>query len=232
MRTWWLLAVTVAGLGGLGACTYAPDFASDKLVCGPGGTCPKGYACATDSKCWKTGETPGDGETGGSDGGTHPRHRRRDMDARLRSVPTSSDPRVGFVGTWAFTGGTLDGTCTDGSVVHRALTTADYMVINLGTTSSTVLAQYYCQTGWTMQLSSGNTMAVATSNQMCTQRTTDNTVNPPITTAYTWSALTFSFTKTGAMTGTSAGHLMGPFTASDNTMGSCDLTFTGPLTKN
>lgn len=220
MRTWWLLIVTVVVLGGLGACTYAPDFASDKLVCGPGGTCPKGYACATDNKCWKTGETPGDGGTGGAH-----------MDASS-DIPTSNDPRVGFVGTWAFTGGTLDGTCTDGSVVHRALTTADYMVINLGTTSSTVLAQYYCQNGWTMQLSSGNTMVVATSNQMCTQRTTDNTVNPPITTSYTWSALTFSFTKTGAMTGTSTGRLMGPFTASDNTSGSCDLTFTGPLTKN
>jgi hypothetical protein len=222
-----LLAVTAIVLGGIGSCTYSPDFANDKLVCGAGQTCPKGYACATDNKCWKTGETPGGG-TGGSDGGvagTGGAH----MDAGS-DVP-SNDPRTGFVGTWAFTGGTLSGSCTDGSVVQRPLTSTDYMVITLGTTASTVLAQYYCQTGWTMQLSSGNTMAVATSNQMCTQRTTDNTVNPPITTAYTWSAVTFSFTKTGASTGMSTGHLMGPFTASDNTSGTCDLSFTGPMTK-
>ena len=106
------------------------------------------------------------------------------------------------------------------------------VVITLGTTSSTVLAQYYCQTGWTMQLSGGNTMAVATSNQMCTQRTTDTSVNPPIDTAYTWSAVAFSFTKTGANTGMSTGHLAGPFTASDNTSGTCDLMFNGPLTRN
>ena len=175
-------------------------------------------------------EAPGGG-TGGSDGGTIPAPAAQHMDAGS-DLPNSNDPRDGFVGTWVFTSGTLNGSCTDGSVVQRPLTSTDYMVITLGTTASTVLAQYYCQTGWAMQLSGGNTMAVATSNQMCTQRTTDNTVNPPITTAYTWSALTFSFTKTGAMTGTSAGHLMGPFTASDNTSGTCDLSFTGPLTKN
>jgi hypothetical protein len=191
----------------------------------------------TDNKCWKAGETPGGGVgggigggVGGSDGGTQPGTGGAHMDASV-DVPITGDPRAGFVGTWAFTGGTLSGSCTDGSVVQRALTSTDYMVITLGTTASTVLAQYYCQTGWTMQLSSGNTMAVATSNQMCTQRTTDNSVNPPITTAYTWSAVTFSFTKTGASTGMSTGHLMGPFTASDNTSGTCDLSFTGPMTK-
>jgi hypothetical protein len=225
------LAIMVVALGAMGSCTYAPDFANDKLVCGQDGTCPKGYTCATsDNKCWKNGETPGGG-TGGSDGGTHPGTGGAHMDAGS-DVPISNDPRTGFVGTWTFTGGTLNGSCSDGSVVQRPLTSTDYMLITLGTTASTVLAQYYCQAGWTMQLSSGNTMAVAPSNQTCVQRTTDNTVNPPITTAYTWSAVTFSFTKTGANTGMSTGHLMGPFAASDNTSGTCDLSFTGPLTRN
>jgi hypothetical protein len=116
-------------------------------------------------------------------------------------------------------------------VVQNALTN-DYIVIGLGTTMSTLLAQYFCQTGWTMQLSGGDTMAVATSNQKCVQRTTDNSVTPPVTTSYTWSAVAFSFTKTNATMGTSTGHFMGPFTASDGTSGSCDLTFTGPLTRN
>ncbi len=222
----WLLAVAALLFGGLGACTYSPDFANDKLVCGPGGACPKGYTCdVTDYKCWKTGETPGG--SGGSDGGTNPGTGGAKTDAS-GDVPTSSDPRDGFVGMWTFTGGTMNGSCTDGSVVQNALT-GDYIVIGLGTTASTVLAQYRCQAGWTMQLSSGNTMAVATSNQKCMQQTTVGT--PPVTTTYTWSALAFSFTKVSAGMATTTGRFMGPFTATDNTTGSCDLTFSGPLSK-
>ena len=222
-----LLAVTAVVLAGLGACTYSPDFANDKLVCGPGGSCPKGYSCdVADQKCWKTGEAPG---SGGSDGGSNPGTGGAKLDAGS-DVPTSSDPRAGFVGTWTFTGGTMNGSCTDGSVVQSALT-GDYILIGLGTTASTVLAQYRCQTGWTMQLSGGNTMAVATSNQTCMQQTIFG--NPAVTTTYTWSALAFSFTKTSGSTATATGQFMGPFTASDSTMGgSCDLTFSGPLTKN
>ncbi len=218
------LVLATVLFGGGGSCTYTPDFANDTLVCGPARACPKGYSCATDNKCWKTGETPGG--SGGADGGTHP-------DAGTGGAPGDAggnDPRQGFVGTWTFNGGTLDGSCTDGSTIHGALT-GDYIVIGLGTTAATVLAHYYCDTGWTMQLSSGDTMAVATSNQTCVQRTTDSTATPPVSTAYTWSAVTFSFTKTSALTGMSTGHLMGPFSASDGTNGTCDLTFTGPLIK-
>ncbi len=222
-RTDGMLLVTVVVLGGaVGSCTYSPDFANDKLVCGPAMACPKGYACATDNKCWKIGETLGG--AGGSDGGTP------HMDASS-DVPTSNDPRQGFVGTWTFSGGTLDATCTDGSVLHRALT-GDYIVMKLGTVAATVLAQYYCDTGWTMQLSGGDTMAVATSNQKCTEKTTDSTVTPAVTTTYTWSAVVFTFTKTAAQAGMSTGHFMGPFSATDGTSGSCDVMFTGPMTKN
>jgi hypothetical protein len=230
-----LLFVAAAVLGGLAACTYAPDFGNDKLVCGAGQTCPKGYSCASDNKCWKTGESPGG--VGGSDGGTHADAGGAGgakMDASS-DVPISTDPRVGFVGTWGFTGGTVSGSCTDGSTFQRPLsgaTTNDYIVINLGTTASTILAQWYCQTGWTMQLSSGNTMAVATSNQNCVQRTTDNSVTPPVTTSFTWSPMTFSFTKLTATTAMTTGHFTGPFMDSNNVMGTCDLTFSGPLTKN
>lgn len=221
-----LLAITAVVLVGLGACTYAPDFANDKLGCDPSGACPKGYSCnVTDNKCWKTGETPGGG---GSDGGTNPGTGGAKMDASS-DVPTSNDPRDGFVGTWTFNGGTMNGTCSDGSVVQSALT-GDYIVIGLGTTAATVLAQYRCQAGWTMQLSGGNTMAVATSNQKCTQQTTVG--NPAVTTTYTWSAVAFTFTKISASTAMTTGRFMGPFTDSDNVTGTCDLTFSGPLTKN
>ena len=233
MRAEWLV-VTAIVLGGLGACTYSPDFGNDMLVCGPGGSCPKGYSCdVTDNKCWKTGDTPG-----GSDGGSHPGTGGARMDASS-DVPTSGDPRDGFVGTWTFTGGTLNGSCSDSSAtIQRALngnpsngTPADYILIGLGTLSATLNAKYFCDSGWTMQLSSGNTMAVATSNQTCIQRTTDNSATPPVTTAYTWSPMPFSFTKTSATTATTTGHLTGPFAATNGTSGTCDLTFSGPLTK-
>jgi hypothetical protein len=239
MRARWL-AVTVVVLGGFGACTYSPDFANDMLVCGPGGSCPKGYSCnVADNKCWKTGDNPGG--TGGSDGGTQPGTGGARMDAGS-DVPTSGDPRAGFVGTWTFTGGTLNGTCSDSpTAIQRALngnpsngTPADYILISLGTLAGTLNVKYFCDTGWTMQLSSGNTMANTTSNQMCVQRTTDNSVTPPVTTAYTWSPVTFSFTKTSATAATTTGHLAGPFTATNginSTSGTCDLSFSGPLTK-
>ena len=220
-----MLLLTAAVLAGAGeSCTYSPDFANDTLVCGPAQACPKGYACATDNKCWKTGETPGGGGAHADAGGTGGAH----MDASS-DLPITTDPREGFVGTWTFNGGTVDATCTDGSAKHGALT-GDYIVIGVGTTMSTVLAAYYCQSGWTMQLSSGNTMAIATSNQTCVVRTTDSST-PPVTTAYTWSPVTFSFTKTSATTASSTGHFTGPFSATDGTNGTCDVTFTGPLTK-
>jgi hypothetical protein len=235
MRAGWL-AITAVVLAGLWACTYSPDFANDKLVCGPGGSCPKGYSCnVADNKCWKTGETPGGG---GSDGGTNPGSGGARMDASS-DVPTNSDPRTAFVGTWTFTGGTLNGSCSDSPTpVQRALNgsasagvPADYILIGLGTLAGTLNLKYFCDSGWNMQLSSGNTMAVATSNQTCIQRTTDNSVNPPVTTAYTWSPTMFSFTKTSATAATTSGRLTGPFAASDGTSGTCDLTFSGPLTK-
>lgn len=223
--------IAAVGLGGLGACTYSPDFANDMLVCGPGGSCPKGYSCSVaDNKCWKTGDTPGGG--GGSDGGTNPGTGGAHMDASS-DLPTSTDPRDGFVGTWTFTGGTLNGSCSDSpTAIQRALngTPADYILIGLGALS-TLNAKYFCDTGWTMQLSSGNTMAVAPSNQTCIQRTTDNSVTPPVTTAYTWSPMTFSFTKTSATTATTSGHLTSTFSATNGTAGTCELSFTGPLTK-
>lgn len=214
-----MLVVASLVLGGAAACTYSPDFADDKLVCAPGNSCPKGYSCASDNKCWKIGDTPG-----GADAGT------QHMDAGSDTGSTS-DPRTGFVGTWTFTGGTLDVVCTDGSARHDPLT-GDYIVVGLGTTQSTVLAQYHCQTGWMLQLSGGNTMAVATSNQKCTEMTTDTTVTPAVVTTFNWSAIMFTFTKTTATAASASGHLTGPFTGTDNSSGSCDVMFTGPMTKN
>ncbi len=50
-----LSAVIALGAAGL-SCSYSPNFANDTLQCGAGRTCPKGYSCASDNKCWKTGQ--------------------------------------------------------------------------------------------------------------------------------------------------------------------------------
>ena len=189
---------------------------------------PRDTLAPPDNKCWKTGETPGGG-TGGSDGGA-PGTGGAHMDAgsdvpTQRSAHPSSAPGSSPAGR-------STARCTDGigcatpSHLHRLH--GDHPR-NHGV--ATVLAQYYCQTGWT-----------------CSSRAATPWPSPPRTrpassddrqhgqsadhTAYTWSAVTFSFTKTGANTGMSTGHLMGPFTASDSTSGRRDLSFTGPLTKN
>jgi hypothetical protein len=52
-----------------------------------------------------------------------------------------------------------------------------------------------------------------------------------VTTTYMFSALAFSLTTRDGKTGQFAGHLSGPFTASDNTSGSCNFTLSGQLTK-
>jgi hypothetical protein len=66
-----LLVGLMAALAG--ACTYRARPVSGQQQCGPVGAkrCPEDYYCAEDSRCWKTGERPGDGgsvaEGGASD---------------------------------------------------------------------------------------------------------------------------------------------------------------------
>jgi hypothetical protein len=54
-RSWWwtasLLLLTLS-------CAYSPDFENDKLQCGPANSCPKGYGCASDNRCWKSDQLP------------------------------------------------------------------------------------------------------------------------------------------------------------------------------
>src|SRR5262249_33318044 len=116
------VALSVAG----GSCTYSPNFADGVVACGTDNSCPKGDSCTTDGTCSKHGggsssaDAGGNGDVGGGDAVSK------------------------FVGTWTFQSGMLSGSCTDGSRLSQALTTADFLVIARGSTSSSVLLEYFC----------------------------------------------------------------------------------------
>jgi hypothetical protein len=105
--------------------------------------------------------------------------------------------------------------------------TGDSIALSTGPVG--LVAQYYCQSGWTLRLPIGATTAVAPPGQMCVEHTTDPTSG--IMTAYSWSAVDLSFMTSNGTTAMSTGHLTGPFSASDGSSGSCTVAFTGPLGK-
>jgi hypothetical protein len=87
MRAATMRSVLLAALLGGGACAYAPSLDNGSLQCAEDQSCPKGYACASDFTCWKSGESP-----------------------------DITDPLSLYAGTWTFgADGTLDANCTDGS---------------------------------------------------------------------------------------------------------------------
>ena len=207
-----LSAVIAAGL----SCGYSPNFANDTLQCGAGSTCPKGYSCATDSKCWKNGELATDAGTHvdtGTGGDTH------------GDVGIGTDPRLPFVGTWTFNAGTLSGTCSDSPTPVSQPLSGDFMVVSLAGTG--LSAQYFCDAGWNLDLPTGTNTTVVRTGQMCTFRTTAS----GITTAYMFSGLAFSLMTSNGLSATFAAHFTGPFSASDGTSGTCNFTLSGQLTK-
>jgi hypothetical protein len=189
-----------AGLSLLGSC-YAPDFANDTLQCGANHECPKGYSCATDNKCWKDGAAV-------ADGGNPP-------DTRLDN----------FIGTWRFSSGMVNGSCSDGSVIHSNLGSDVFIVVSRAAVGLSL--QYHCQNGWNLRLPAASTTAVAIAGQTCRELTATGGV----TTTFNWGATALMFTTADGTTATTSGRLQGPFTASDNSNGTCDIMFSGALTK-
>ena len=107
------LALSLFGAGlAAASCAYAPDFGNGTLVCGGLGQCPKGYECASDNTCWKTGSTATD--------------------------PRLAD----FVGTWDFSSGVLAGSCSDGFVVNTGLDSTDILTITGGGSTGLLLQYY------------------------------------------------------------------------------------------
>ena len=209
-----ILSAVMAVAGG--SCTYSPNFADGVVACGTDQSCPKGYSCATDGTCRKHAASGGNPDGGKADGGNG-------VDAG-----NSGDAAGKFVGTWTFQNGTFNAACSDGSSDHHALTTADFVVVARGTTSSGVLIEYFCDSGWALGVASSGTTASATAGQpTCTTTTTQ----AGITTMFTWTVVTFTFNTSDGASGSLSGHLMGPFTATDHTTGTCDITFMGNVTK-
>ncbi|HET6149127.1 MAG TPA: hypothetical protein VFH68_16435 [Polyangia bacterium] len=206
------LMAGTASLALLGSCAYAPDFADDTLTCSATSTCPKGYTCAANNKCEKAGGAGsglggvGGGGTGGSAGGG---------DQRLDD----------FVGTWHFNSGTITGSCTDGSTINNQLTSAVFIIVTRG--GAGLLLRYYCQDGWNMRLPLATNTALAIAGQTCR----DSTVSGGVTTTYTWGAPTLTFTTSNGQTASISGHLAGPFSDSNGINGTCDIMFSGSLTK-
>jgi hypothetical protein len=193
------------------SCSYSPSFQNDKLQCGVNGSCPKGYGCASDNRCWKTGDL-----NGGSDGGTG---------ADSARDTGGADPLLKFVGSWTFKSGTSDATCTDGSVNHRSFADPppDFITVVVG--GPGVLAQYYCDSGWKLRLTAAQTMAVADTGQTCRKSTTV----AGVTTTYDWSALAFTFGTIDGQAATATGHVSGSFSDSNGVTGTCDVMFNGQL---
>ncbi len=146
-----------------------------------------------------------------------------------KSSGGSSDPALdAFVGTWSFASGTESVSCSDGSSDSFALDATDFIVLDRGS-GNNLLLRYFCDSGWTMTLGSNKSMASAPSNQNCPWSFTDSS---NITTNYTWSNKSMTFSTLDGLAATTTGRISGPFTASNNATGTCDIMFNGALTKN
>jgi hypothetical protein len=138
--------------------------------------------------------------------------------------PNGADVLGKYVGNWTFDSGNLVSDCSDGAPSTTALM-GDPVIVKASGTGLT--ASYYCD--WILHRPSGSAAAVADAGQSCQQVVPDTATN--LTYTYTWSAKSFSFSTTDGQTAMVSGHVAGPFTASDNTTGTCDGTFSGTLMK-
>ena len=209
-----LMAAT-AGLAIQGSCAYAPDFADDTLACSDKRTCPKGYTCAANNKCEKSGGG-GDGVGGIAGGGT----------GGNTGTDGGIDPRLdNFVGTWHFNSGMLTGSCSDGSTINNPLTPDVFVVVTRGGVG--LMLQYHCPGGWNMRLPVATNTAIAVAGQTCRE----STVSSGVMTTYNWGAPALTFTTSNGQTASLSGHLAGPFSDSNSINGTCDIMFNGSLTK-
>jgi len=182
MRSAALIAISLALCASALTCSYSPDPASGTLGCAlPSRTCPQGYYCATDTKCWKMGEAPG-GNDGGADAG---------------------NPRTKFIGHWVFDStGKVEQTCTSGASMTTPLA-GDYVDVTAGTASDLV-GTYYC--AWRLNLAAGDvTKASIVAGQSC--QTTDTTGTMTIT----MHGDAFDFTTADGVSATMASSFTGQY---------------------
>lgn len=134
------------------------------------------------------------------------------------------NPLDKYVGTWAFDNGSLASDCSSSEPMMRALV-GDYLVVVKYETG--LLADYYCE--WKLHRAPGATKATLDPAQMCNKTVKDTVSGVDFT--YTWVGKTFVFSTTDGRRATLEGHVVGDYTASDQSTGTCDGTFSGQLTK-
>jgi hypothetical protein len=209
-------------------CGYAPNFASGTLLCSTSHTCPEGYVCASDNKCWKKGEAPSG--QGGSDGGS---------DARIGDGGGGTDGRGGatgtggatsvdggrptdkFIGRWVFDATSqLQQVCSDGTNNTSSLAT-DYVDVTAGTTSDLV-GSYFCD--WKLNLSATDkTLAAIVAGQSCMTKDATMTID------FTVHGGTFDFRTTNGTTATLSAMFPAEFKKAAGPTGTCQFTITGKL---
>lgn len=119
-------------------CGYSPSFDSGRLRCGPNDSCPEGYYCASDDRCWRDGEEPD---------------------------PPDPDPQVRLAGTWNFIRpSTRTILCSDGSGGTEDWAGRDFIPIEAGS-GGTLEADFFCV--WILDIAASGNATVIRPGQSC-----------------------------------------------------------------
>jgi hypothetical protein len=224
------------------ACAYSPNPESGKLFCAADRSCPEGYQCQADGKCYKKGAaTSGSGgavgtggATGadagadhGSAGGTTSTDAGADRVSPLDAGAcplTSGTPAAKFVGHWLYAAtATNMVTCSDGSSSTMSLA-MDYVDVSLGASTGVDLqASYYCT--WNMMLGGGGNSASAISGQSCPY------TDPANGTMWVWHGDSFVFSTSDGCSGSVMAAISADFKDAAGATGTCTIKVSGPLTK-
>ncbi|HEX4403516.1 MAG TPA: hypothetical protein VH560_01730 [Polyangia bacterium] len=127
-----------------------------------------------------------------------------------------------FVGRWIFSkAATVTSSCTDGSTMKSM---PDYVDVTTSTTSDLV-GSFYC--GWQLDIAPNGETATLSPSAMCTTASNDGTGQ------FTWTAKSFTFTKTGDGAAVLNAHLSSNFQSLvacvTGCSGSCTVDITGAL---
>jgi hypothetical protein len=133
-----------------------------------------------------------------------------------------------FVGRWAFAkAATVTSSCTDGS---NDKSMPDYVDVTTSTTSDLV-GNYQCD--WQLNIAPNGETATLAPSATCMTTHADPTTGQN-TAQFSWSAKSFTFTKTGGGSAVLNAHLDSTFQSlvacTSNCTGSCTADITGALT--
>lgn len=173
-------------------CTYAPDFDNARLLCGAQGSCPKGYHCEAGHTCYKdgtnangTGGGAGSGGAGGGAGGM--------SGGTGGSSGGQVNSRNDLVGTWDFTSGTLNVSCSDQTSNTKQLMDSDHVDVGIGTGTG-ITGDFYCNWALDLTIAGGMARTDLPSGQTC--------MSSSGCSDFTWMGQSFEFSSDDAATAT------------------------------